>query len=517
MKRRWVFVVILLVVLVSVVIYSATRKEKSIMIKAVVESGKFDVLVSTTGELQALNSVDIRGPEGLRESRVHNVKLVDLIPEGSVVKKGDYIASLDKTEATTTLQSMEDQIERDEATLRQTQLDTTMSLRDYRNQIKDLEYALEEKQIILDQSKYEPPATIRQSEMNLDKAKRAYEQAKTNYALRKEQAEASMLKSEINVKRQYQQRNELVKVLDAFIVYAPQDGMVIYKKEWGGAKRKVGSQISAWDPVVATLPDLSKMISKTYVNEIDISKISVDQNVTIGVDAFPEKQYTGKVTEVANVGEQLPNSDAKVFEVIVLLNETDTTLRPAMTTVTQIRTNSYDNVKYIPLEAVHSTDSMSYVYLTSSKVRQIIDLGEANENFIIVNEGIDAKTEVFLTVPLDGDKWEIKGWDIYEKVKQRRILEEKKKKEEMERMQKEQAERERLMREQGGNQGMPMFDMKNMTKEQREQMQKMMKDGGGPARMMQQGATREGGGMQRAEGGASHGGGGGGMRMQTQR
>ncbi len=504
--------VIIILVLASVIIYSATRKEKNVMLTAVVESGKFDVIVSTTGELQALNSVDIRGPEGLREARVHNVKLVDLVPEGTVVKKGDYIASLDKTEATSSLQSMEDQIERDEASLRQTQLDTTMSLRDYRNQIKDLEYALEEKQIVLDQSKFEPPATIRQAEMNLDKAKRAYEQAKTNYALRKEQAGASMVKAEINLKRQYQQRDELYKVLDEFTVYAPQDGMVIYKKEWGGAKRKVGSQVSAWDPVVATLPDLTKMISKTYVNEIDISKIATGQTVTIGVDAFPDKQYTGKVTVVANVGEQLPNSDAKVFEVVVLLNESDTTLRPAMTTVTQIKTNTYDDVRFIPLEAVHSNDSMSYVYLTSSNIRQIIDVGEANENFIIVNEGLNAGDKIYLSVPENGDKWEFKGWDIFAKVKERRIQEEKKKREDMERMQREQAEREKLMRESGGGMGMPGMDMKNLTKEQREQFQKMMKDGGGG--MMMRGRATQGGGMQ---GGREGRGGGQAMNIQIQR
>jgi HlyD family secretion protein len=514
MKRRWVFVVILIAVLASVIIYSATREEKNVMLTAVVGSGKFDVIVSTTGELQALNSVDIRGPEGLREARVHNVKLVDLVPEGTVVKKGDYIASLDKTEATSSLQSMEDQIERDEASLRQTQLDTTMSLRDYRNQIKDLEYALEERQIVLDQSKFEPPATIRQAEMNLDKAKRAYEQAKTNYALRKEQSEASMVKAEINLKRQYQQRDELYKVLDDFTVYAPQDGMVIYKKEWGGAKRKVGSQVSAWDPVVATLPDLSKMISKTYVNEIDISKISSGQIVSIGVDAFPDKQYTGKVTEVANVGEQLPNSDAKVFEVIVLLNESDTTLRPAMTTATQIKTNTYDNVMFVPLEAVHSNDSMSYVFLKSDNVRQIIDVGEANENFIIVNEGLAAGAEVYLSVPEDGEEREIMGWDIFEKVKARRIEEEKKKREDMERMQREQVERERLMLEAGPAQGMPAMNMKNLSKEQRDQFQKMMKDGGGAS--MMRGRGMQGGSMQQGArpAGAT---GGGAMNMQIQR
>jgi HlyD family secretion protein len=483
MKRRWVFIAFFVVILASIVVYSATRKEKTVMLTAKVESGEFDVVVSTTGELQALRSVDIRGPEGLREARVHNVKIVDLVPEGTVVKEGDYIASLDKTDATTSLQNMEDQIERDEASLRQVALDTTMSMRDYRNQIKDLEYGVEEKQIVLDQSKFEPPATIRQAEMNLDKAKRAYEQALSNYSLRKEQNEASMLKAEIALKRQYQQRDELIKVLDGFTVFAPQDGMVIYKKEWGGSKRKVGSQISAWDPVVATLPDLTKMISKTYVNEIDISKISPGQEVSVGVDAFPDKHYTGRVTEVANVGEQLPNSDAKVFEVVVLLNESDTTLRPGMTTVTQIRTNTYDNVNFIPLEAVHAADSLSYVYLTSGRIRQIVDLGEANENFIIVNEGLNSGDEVYLSVPEDGNEWELKGWDIYEKVKARRLEEEKRKKEEMERLQREQAER---MKQMGDS--MKKMDPSKMS---REQMQRMMREGGSNP-YMQRG---QGGGM----------------------
>ncbi|MFO7616970.1 MAG: efflux RND transporter periplasmic adaptor subunit [Bacteroidales bacterium] len=471
MKRRWIFIVILGVILAAILIYSTTRKETTLMVTAKAVLGKFDVIVSTTGELAALNSVDIRGPEGLRDARVHNVKIVDLIPEGTVVKAGDYVCSLDKTEATNQLQNMEDQIERDEASLLQTQLDTTMSLRDYRNQIKDLEYAVEERQIILDQSQYEPPATIRSAEMNLDKAKRAYEQAVYNYALKKEQAEASMVKAEINLRRQYQQMNGLISVLDQFTVYAPQAGMVIYKKEWGGAKRKVGSQISFWDPVVATLPDLTKMIAKTYVNEIDISKVKAGQEVLIGVDAFPGRQYTGRVTEVANVGEQLPSSDAKVFEVVVLLNETDTTLRPAMTTVTQIKTNSYDDVIYIPLESVHSADSLSYVFPAGEKFRQIVDLGEANENFIIVLEGVDPDQEVYLTIPEDAGNREFRGWDIYEKVKARRLEEEKRKREDMERMQREQEERMRMMTEQGVVPG-----------------------------MMQQGMMRPGGGMQMMQG-----------------
>ena len=498
MKRRWVFVIILGIIVIAALAYSLTRQEKTIEVKAVVTNGVFDVIVSTTGELAALNSVDIRGPEGLRESRIHEVKIVDLVPEGTVVKKGDFVCSLDKTSATNQLQNIEDQIERDEATLKQSILDTTMSLRDYRNQIKDLEYAVEEKQIVLDQSQFEPPATIRSAEMNLDKAKRALDQAVRNYSLRKEQAEASVLKAEIGLRREYQQRNDINKVLSEFTVYAPQDGMVIYKKEWGGTKRKVGTSISFFDPVVATLPDLTKMITKTYVNEIDISKIKTNQPVTIGVDAFPDRQYTGYVTEVANVGEQLPNSDAKVFEVVIAVNETDTTLRPGMTTVTQIKTNSYDNVNFLPLEAVHSNDSLSYVYLVSDKARQIVDLGDSNENFIIISEGLDTGDEVFMTIPEGSDEWKMRGDEIYAKVKARRIEEEKKKQEEMARIRQEQEERARMMQDSG----MHGFDMNNLTKEQREQMQKMMQ-GGGQMRVIRGGSA--GGSGSEHQGGSAQG------------
>ncbi|GAJ16589.1 unnamed protein product, partial [marine sediment metagenome] len=51
--------------------------------------------------------------------------------------------------------------------------------------------------------------------------------------------------------------DEMMSVLDKFTIYAPAPGMLIYHKEWGGQKRKVGSNISPWDLTVATLPDLT--------------------------------------------------------------------------------------------------------------------------------------------------------------------------------------------------------------------------------------------------------------------
>jgi hypothetical protein len=128
--------------------------------------------------------------------------------------------------------------------------------------------------------------------------------------------------------------------------------MVTYVKEWNGKKKTSGSQVGAWEPAVATLPDLSIMESLTYVNEIDVRKLRVGQDVKVTLDADPSKALIGKVKQVANVGEQRPNADAKVFEVVVNIEKPDTSLRPGMTTGNEVSTQSLKDVLYIPLDAL---------------------------------------------------------------------------------------------------------------------------------------------------------------------
>jgi multidrug efflux pump subunit AcrA (membrane-fusion protein) len=288
---------------------------------------------------------------------------------------------------------------------------------------------MEETAIALEQSKFEPPATIRQAQINLDKSQRAFEQAQTNYKLKVEQARADMTGVSINLAKQTRRKEEMESVLKDFDIKAPAAGMVIYQREWNGQKRTVGSEINTWDLTVAELPDLSTLVSRTYVNEIDISKVKVGQKVKIGVDAFPEKSYTGVITEVANIGEQLPNADAKVFEVKVELFEKDPILRPSMTTSNKIVTLEIPDVQFIPLESVHTNDSLTYVY-TRKGTRKVVVLGESNENSIVVDEGLAEGEELLLSVPDEPEKYKFEGMELAIVIKARKA-EESKKMEEM--------------------------------------------------------------------------------------
>lgn len=420
-KRTLISIIVASVAVVLLILYSVlSGKDKEVVLDATVKEGPFEIAVMVTGELQALKETEIKGPTELRSRnlRIYRLKIDDLIDEGTMVDSGDWVASLDRSEADNQLKDIYDEIERNESAYTRAKIDTTIQLRDLRDNLINLKFIAEEAKITLDQSKYEPPATIRQAEISLERANRNYLQAKENYKLRVKESIARVREAQINLERVERTRDAMEDVLEKFDIVAPASGMVIYKREWGGEKRTVGSEVSTWDLTVATLPDLSTMISRTYVNEIDISKIKVGQQVEIGVDAFPEKDFTGNVIEVANIGEQLPNTDAKVFEVKIQLNEKDNILRPSMTTSNRIITNVYDKVLYLPLEAVHSNDSISFVY-TKNKDKQILVLGESNENAIIIEQGLNKGDVVYLSTPGDTDSFKFSGLELIKIVKEK--------------------------------------------------------------------------------------------------
>ncbi|MDH5609696.1 MAG: efflux RND transporter periplasmic adaptor subunit, partial [Cyclobacteriaceae bacterium] len=268
-----------------------------------VKQGEFVVDINTSGSLEAKNSVKITGPQGLRTYRIWNVTIQDIIDEGTYVKKGQYVARLDPSELTGKINDAQLEVDKKQSLFTQTRLDTSLTMRQARDELINLDYSVREKQLVLDQSQFEPPATIQKAQIDLEKSIRALQQAKENYEIKRQQNVAKMQEVAASLQKDLNELKGLRDLASQFVVMAPEDGMLIYQKSWDGKAIKSGSQIGAWDPVVATLPDLSTMLSKTFINEVDIRKVKPGQMVEIGFDAFPEKVVSGKVIKVANVGE----------------------------------------------------------------------------------------------------------------------------------------------------------------------------------------------------------------------
>lgn len=410
MKRKNILTLIIsaFVFVLLIWYFSAPDDSEGQTIKTEVQQGTFVIDVTTTGELDARSSEKIQGPSPmkLRNARIWQYRIEDIISDGTVVDSGQWVATIDRSDLENKIKDQELDVEKLQTQFLQQQLDTTMTLRNARDELVNLKFTLEEKQIIVDQSIYEPPATQRQVKLDLEKTQRTYSQSVKNYQLKLQKAEADMREVQANLSKKLNRLDEFFGLLGEFVIHAPKSGMVTYKKGWDGKKIGIGAQISSWENVVATLPDLSAMNSQTFVNEIDISKVAAGQKVEIEIDAFPGRKFTGEVHEVANMGEQMRNSNAKVFEVIVHINEFDSILRPSMTTKNTIITNVISDVLYVPIECVSANDSVSYVFRNGK--RQHVIPGRSNESEIIILAGLNAGDEVYLVPPKNAEEWPIK-------------------------------------------------------------------------------------------------------------
>jgi multidrug efflux pump subunit AcrA (membrane-fusion protein) len=402
---------VVVVLLITFFVVKGNKSPETADIIASVKTGPFKVEIETTGELEAKNSVKIMGPAGLRDFRIFNTTIQNIVEEGTVVTKGEWVATLDQSEFQTKLNEKKIELDRENAEYIQTELDTMLELRAARDALINLRYAVEEKEIIYEQSKFEPPATIKQAEINVERAKREYSQALENYKIRKRKNAAKMREQAAELRKVQNEHDAMMKAIIGFRILAPESGMVIYHKNpWDQKPLKAGSQINLWDPTVATLPDMTTMMSKTYVNEVDVRKVKPGQKVEVGLDAYPDKKLVGSVTRVANVGEQRPNSDAKVFEVSVEIEGTDPTIRPSMTTSNKIITNLIDSALFVPLECLHSHfDTVTYVFKREGLniVKQEVVMGETNSNDAVIVSGLSTGDRVYVSLPSGQDDKDI--------------------------------------------------------------------------------------------------------------
>lgn len=431
---------VIAILLVAFFVFSRPKNTNSAL-TTTVSRGPFEILVYSTGQLESENSDNILIPDRMndRQIRISSLTITDIVDEGTYVKEGDYVATLDHQAVEEQRKLALDDLERTLSEFEDSKIDSNLTLSNQRDLIVNARLDLEEKEIAVQESAFEAPSVQRKVEMDLDKAKRKLAQVKAAYELITQQESNKVTRKFINYKQVRERVDALNQLIDALIIYSPRAGIISYYQYPFGGTVKTGSRVSQWSPIIATFPDMNNLVTKTFINEIDISLIKKGQKVKVGIDAFPEKELEGEVVSVANMGQLMPNSDAKVFEIKIKVNGSDPELKPAMTTSNTIQTNAFTDTLFVPIESVFTNDSLSFVYLADGKnTKQIIEPGEENENFVVVRQGLTEGQQIYLTEPENAEEFALAGFEIYNDILRKNEEEKAKKAEEEKKRQMEQ-------------------------------------------------------------------------------
>ncbi|MBQ5745699.1 MAG: efflux RND transporter periplasmic adaptor subunit [Selenomonadales bacterium] len=202
----------------------------------------------------------------------------------------------------------------------------------------------------------------------LDTARENYEVARTNY------------------------ESKLADLGD-YTITTPISGIVIGKPLEEG--QTVVQGISAAQ-VMMKIADLTEMQIEADVDETDIGKVKVGQNVTFTIDTYSGKTFTGTVTKISN--QSTTTNNVIYYTVYVAVHPTNYDLKPDMTARLVINTNERHNVLYLPNEAVKVVNGQATVQVLEKgkQVTKNVTTGLSGEMSTEIVDGLSEGDEVVL-------------------------------------------------------------------------------------------------------------------------
>ena len=373
MKNKKVWIGVVAVVLVALVIWfmSGGKKEQTVEFEtAKVEKQNISTSITATGTIEPVTSVTV----GTQVSGIVSKLYVDY---NSVVKKGQVIAELDKTNLISELNRAKADLTSAQSTL------------NYETSNFNRYQTLFDKGLV--------------SANDYESARLSYDKARQSVASSRE----SVQKAQTN--------------LGYATITSPIDGVVLSKAVEEG--QTVAASFNT--PELFTIAqDLTDMRVIADIDEADIGGVQEGQRVTFTVDAFPEDRFEGQVTQVRQ--QATTSSNVVTYEVVISAPNKDLKLKPGLTANVTIYTLEKNDVlaapakalRFVPNEAllkngqqIEDVEAKTKVWTLEGNTfkAHAVEVGTSNGMLTEITSGISAGTEVLVDFKITGGEMEAPG------------------------------------------------------------------------------------------------------------
>lgn len=258
---------------------------------------------------------------------------------------------------------------------------------------------------------YEYDMRLLRLEGTLATARRNLDQVELDNEATMAQVTASKNASERALKKEEERRHRYEENIQKCKVYAPQDGMVAYAVETH-RRREIAAGVPAHERQhLLSLPNLQRMQVKAAVHESVLKFVKQGLPAVVTIDAYPELRYGGTVESVAVLPDPggWMNSDTKVYETVVRIDDEVERLKPGMTAVVEILVDRLEDVLSVPVQAVIQENGETWCFVEDEHglVRRAVQLGQTNNTYVEIREGLAAGDRVVLNPDVladpDGD------------------------------------------------------------------------------------------------------------------
>lgn len=250
------------------------------------------------------------------------------------------------------------------------------------------------------------PTSIETARARVDKERMELEQLKKGTTHKVARAAAVLAEVQGKIETAQASLQQALTELNKTAIKAPFAGIaILYETFRDGQKRKprVGDRVWQNQPLLY-LPDISTMIVKTQIREVDLHKVAMDQPCAVMVDAYPDTLVHGKVTLVGMLAtERFEGSiGEKYFQLTVTLEGKNDRLRPGMTARITVNSENAADILFVPVHAIFSNGPGSFCYRLEKDgnfQKKVVTVGRQNEDLVEIVSGLDEGDRVSLLKP----------------------------------------------------------------------------------------------------------------------
>ncbi len=386
--------IMILVVLFGFIHFN-TNKVTSEQNTTVISSGDFQVWSVYDGTIESRTVRNIM-------SELWNATVIDIIQDGSQVKKNDILIRFDASSWEKDLP----RIER-EYTMARSDLDSLINaklpleLSDIENRMNDARQKLaEETQALSDnrelfKENLISEQEVKQQETKTISARTLAESFQKQLELTGKYLHPSIIeRTKATLASAELEFNRLQTQISNCVVRAPADGMAIYKiLPIGSEVRTVRAGDTVYkNQTIMTLPDMSNLVMRCDIPESDITMVRPGHEALIQALAYPELIFKGFIESIGAMAQTVPGrpSGRKYFNVLIRVDNPDDCLKSGMSARVRILSYSKKNAVLIPRAAVwwEGSKAMCKVQKSSNINITALKTGMANETSFEVIEGV---------------------------------------------------------------------------------------------------------------------------------
>jgi len=426
-----IVIIPILVILSSIVLFHNPENQTDIVVeKTIVKRGTIPITINEVGVLAVIKE--------WRVTPKRHGKIVELIPEESIVKKDDVLMQLEtydleksRTDLESSLKSakafcakrletLQMSLQLDELTLRRSEAEYEFANVKVANASLELDTisrlygkdivsknALDIAQRNLRDRKYD----LQKSELLLIRQKNVKESnIKTNNTL--------IMQAEYELNNVQRRLDDINTQIEDSILRAPVGGIVLYGTHWSWEdqkfmKYKNGDNVSPRRHVLS-IPELTGFKVLSQIDETLVSQIKINQDVIVKIDALPNLPFNAKVSMIGQIAIKRSESEGaggsvnkdyinKVVIVEISTDFKDSRLRPGMTVSVHYQVETLDNVKYVDKNAVFLEGNKHILFLIiNNKIKQIpIKVTHNTDKWCVFEGKVKNGDIVLLERPID--------------------------------------------------------------------------------------------------------------------